>query len=32
MLFDMSTLLAMRVGIDVLIALAFWGQMRRYPI
>ena len=31
MLFDMPTLLAMRVGIDVLIALAFWGQMRRYP-
>ncbi len=31
MLFDMPTLLALRVGIDVLIALAFWGQMRRYP-
>ncbi|MGE0099515.1 MAG: ATP-binding protein [Hydrogenophaga sp.] len=27
----MPTLLALRVGIDVLIALAFWGQMRRYP-
>jgi two-component system cell cycle sensor histidine kinase/response regulator CckA len=31
MLFDMPTLLALRVGIDVLIALVFWGQMRRYP-
>jgi len=31
MLFDMPTLLALRVGIDVLIALAFWGQMLRYP-
>jgi two-component system, cell cycle sensor histidine kinase and response regulator CckA len=31
MLFDLPTLLALRVGIDVLIALAFWAQMRRYP-
>lgn len=31
MLFDLPTLLALRVGVDVLIALAFWAQMRRYP-
>jgi len=31
MLFDLPTLIALRVGIDVLIALAFWAQMRRYP-
>ncbi len=31
MLFDLPTLLALRLGIDVLIALAFWAQMRRYP-
>ncbi|MDP2251018.1 MAG: ATP-binding protein [Hydrogenophaga sp.] len=31
MLIDLPTLLALRVGIDVLIALAFWAQMRRYP-
>ncbi|MGE0351215.1 ATP-binding protein [Hydrogenophaga sp.] len=31
MLFDIPTLLAVRVGIDVLIALAFWGLVRRYP-
>jgi two-component system cell cycle sensor histidine kinase/response regulator CckA len=31
MLFDLSTLLVLRVGIDALIALAFWAQMRRYP-
>ena len=31
MLFDLPTLLALRVGIDVLTALAFWAQMRRYP-
>ncbi|MFN7123852.1 MAG: ATP-binding protein [Hydrogenophaga sp.] len=31
MLFDLPTLLALRVGIDVMIALAFWAQMRRYP-
>ncbi len=31
MLFDLPTLLALRVGIDILIALVFWGQMRRYP-
>lgn len=31
MLFDLPTLLSLRVGIDVLIALAFWAQMRRYP-
>ena len=31
MLFDLPTLLALRVGIDILIALAFWAQMRRYP-
>ena len=29
--FPMTPDLAMRVGIDVLIALAFWAQMRRYP-
>ncbi|MCW5655790.1 ATP-binding protein [Hydrogenophaga sp.] len=27
----MQTLLAVRLGIDMLIGLAFWGQMRRYP-
>ena len=31
MIFDLATLLALRVGIDLLIALAFWAQMRRYP-
>ena len=31
MLLDLPTLLALRVGIDVMIALAFWAQMRRYP-
>lgn len=31
MLFDMPTLLAVRVGVDMLVALAFWGLMRRYP-
>jgi two-component system, cell cycle sensor histidine kinase and response regulator CckA len=31
MLFDMPTLLAMRVGIDGLTALAFFGLLRRYP-
>ncbi|MDP2016138.1 ATP-binding protein [Hydrogenophaga sp.] len=31
MLFDLPTLLALRVGVDLLIALAFWAQMRRYP-
>lgn len=31
MLFDLPTLLALRVGIEFLIALAFWAQMRRYP-
>lgn len=31
MLFDLPTLLALRVGIDALIAVAFWAQMRRYP-
>lgn len=31
MLFDLPTLLVLRVGIDALIALAFWAQMRRYP-
>ncbi|PZO12612.1 MAG: hypothetical protein DCF26_18685, partial [Burkholderiales bacterium] len=30
MLFDLPTLLAVRVGVDFLIALAFWAQMRRY--
>ncbi|QHE88221.1 hybrid sensor histidine kinase/response regulator [Hydrogenophaga sp. BPS33] len=31
MLFDSHTLLAMRLGVDVLVALAFWGLLRRYP-
>ncbi|MDR7096911.1 hybrid sensor histidine kinase/response regulator [Hydrogenophaga laconesensis] len=31
MLFDLPTLLAVRVGVDVLIALAFAGLLRRYP-
>lgn len=31
MLFDMPTLLAVRVGIDGLTALAFFGLLRRYP-
>jgi two-component system cell cycle sensor histidine kinase/response regulator CckA len=31
MLFDLPTLLAVRVGIDMLTALAFFGQLRRYP-
>lgn len=31
MLPDLSTLLLVRLGVDVLIAVAFWGQMRRYP-
>ncbi|MDO9437890.1 ATP-binding protein [Hydrogenophaga sp.] len=31
MLFDTQTLLALRLGIDLLIALAFWGLSRRYP-
>lgn len=31
MSFDLPTLLALRLGIDLLIALAFWAQMRRYP-
>ncbi len=31
MLFDLPTLLAVRVGVDVLIALAFCGLLRRYP-
>lgn len=31
MLFDLPTLLAMRVGIDGLTALAFFGLLRRYP-
>ena len=31
MFFDLPTLLALRVGVDFLIALAFWAQMRRYP-
>lgn len=28
---DLSTLLLVRLGVDALIAVAFWGQMRRYP-
>ena len=28
---DLSTLLLVRLGVDALIAGAFWGQMRRYP-
>ena len=31
MLPDLSTLLLVRLGVDALIAVAFWGQMRRYP-
>ncbi len=31
LLFDLPTLLALRIGVDALIALAFWGLMRRYP-
>ena len=31
MLPDLSTLLLVRLGVDVLTAVAFWGQMRRYP-
>lgn len=31
MLFDLPTLLALRVGVDVLIAAAFWGMQRRMP-
>ncbi|MBT9466763.1 ATP-binding protein [Hydrogenophaga sp.] len=31
MTLDLPTLLALRVGVDFLIALAFWAQMRRYP-
>jgi two-component system cell cycle sensor histidine kinase/response regulator CckA len=30
-LFDLTTLLALRIGVDALTALAFWGLMRRYP-
>ncbi len=30
-LFDLPTLLALRIGVDALIAIAFWGLMRRYP-
>ncbi len=29
--FDLQTLLALRVGVDVLIAVAFWGLQRRVP-
>ncbi|MBS3996316.1 MAG: PAS domain-containing protein, partial [Hydrogenophaga sp.] len=29
--FDLLTLLAVRLGLDVLIVLAFWALMRRYP-
>ncbi|MCU0762361.1 MAG: response regulator [Hydrogenophaga sp.] len=32
LLFDLPTLLALRIGVDALIALAFWGLMRRYPL
>jgi len=28
---DLPTLLLVRLGVDALIAVAFWGQMRRYP-
>ena len=28
---DLPTLLLVRLGVDALIAAAFWGQMRRYP-
>ena len=31
MLPDLPTLLLVRLGLDVLIAVAFWWQMRRYP-
>ncbi len=31
MLPDLTTLLLVRLGVDALIAVAFWGQMRRYP-
>jgi len=31
MLPDLYTLLLVRLGVDGLIAIAFWGQMRRYP-
>lgn len=31
MLPDLPTLLLVRLGVDALIAVAFWGQMRRYP-
>ena len=31
MLPDLPTLLLVRLGVDALIAIAFWGQMRRYP-
>ncbi|MGI9216176.1 MAG: hybrid sensor histidine kinase/response regulator [Hydrogenophaga sp.] len=31
MLPDLNTLLLVRLGVDALIAVAFWGQMRRYP-
>lgn len=31
MLPDLVTLLLVRLGIDALIAIAFWAQMRRYP-
>lgn len=30
-LFDLPTLLALRIGVDALIAIAFWALMRRYP-
>ena len=28
---DLSTLLLVRLGVEVMIAFAFWAQMRRYP-
>lgn len=31
MLPDLVTLLLVRLGVDALIAIAFWAQMRRYP-
>ncbi len=31
MLPDLPTLLLVRLGVDVLVAVAFWWQMRRYP-
>ena len=31
MLPDLATLLLVRLGVDALIAIAFWAQMRRYP-